>query len=135
MAASYQHMAPFLGVDVADSMLRIAEAFGSFGTYADEATCQGLGEELPQRFDVGLNYSVAGMDGLGMRDDSDTAARKYPSGYWSPCCIRVCLRRGEFRFLPVCPGLGTPRGERSLSIPRVRRVPDSQSRHGITRPS
>jgi hypothetical protein len=76
MASNYQHMNPFLGADVADSMLRIAEAFGSFGTYADEASCEGLGEKLPQRFDVGLNYSVAGMDGSGLQDDTDTAASR-----------------------------------------------------------
>lgn len=54
-------------------MLRIAESFGSFGTYAEEATSDGLGESLPQRFDVGLNYVAHGLDGGGNQDDPETA--------------------------------------------------------------
>lgn len=54
-------------------MLRIAESFGSFGTYAEEATSEGLGESLPQRFDVGLNYVTRGLDGSGNLDDEETA--------------------------------------------------------------
>ena len=49
MSAPYTHLDPFLSKDDADNMLRIAERFGSFGTYADEATSEGLGEELPQQ--------------------------------------------------------------------------------------
>ena len=37
MAAFYNHMDPFLSADDATQMLRLAENFGSFGTYADEA--------------------------------------------------------------------------------------------------
>ena len=54
-------------------MLRIAESFGSFGTYSEEATSEGLGETLPQRFDAGLNYVEQGLDGGGNRDDTETA--------------------------------------------------------------
>jgi hypothetical protein len=58
----YLHMHPFLSMDDALGTLRIAESLASFGTYADEATSDGLGEELPQRFDVGLNYVAAGIE-------------------------------------------------------------------------
>ncbi len=54
-------------------MLRIAESFGSFGTYAEEATSDGLGESLPQRFDVGLNYVAHGLDGGGNDDAPEVA--------------------------------------------------------------
>ena len=65
MRASYQHMTPFLSGDEADTMLRIAEARGVFGTYADEALNEGLGEQLPQRFDAAFNYINHGIDGQG----------------------------------------------------------------------
>ena len=54
MQANYQYMNPFLGAADADNMLRIAESFGSFGTYANEGTSEGLGETLPQRFDAAM---------------------------------------------------------------------------------
>ena len=38
MHAIYSHMTPFLAVDDATAMLRIAESLDSFGTYADEAS-------------------------------------------------------------------------------------------------
>ena len=63
MRASYQHMTPFLTGEEADTMLRIAEARGVFGTYADEALNEGLGEQLPQRFDAAFNYINHGIDG------------------------------------------------------------------------
>ncbi|MEP4148295.1 MAG: hypothetical protein ABJL54_13845 [Halioglobus sp.] len=66
-------MDPFLQPEEAENMLRIAESFGSFGTYAEEATSDGLGESLPQRFDVGLNYVAHGLDGGGNHDDLETA--------------------------------------------------------------
>lgn len=74
--AQYKHWSPLLGRQDADRMMAIAEAFGSFGTYADEATSDGLGENLPQRFDVGLNYIQAGIDGAGNSDDAETAASR-----------------------------------------------------------
>ena len=76
MAANYLHMQPFLSVNDADSMLRIAEAFDSFGTYANEASSEGLGEQLPQRFDAGMNYFNSGIDGTGNDDDPITAASR-----------------------------------------------------------
>jgi hypothetical protein len=66
-------MDPFLTPGEAQDMLRIAESFGSFGTYAEEATSAGLGESLPQRFDVGLNYVARGLDGSGNPDQESTA--------------------------------------------------------------
>ncbi|MFT4822241.1 MAG: hypothetical protein ACI9DH_001640 [Halioglobus sp.] len=76
MIPAYLHMDPFLSSSDADGMLRIAEAFGSFGTYANEATSEGLGEDLPQRFDVGLNYFDSGIDGLGNDDAPAIAASR-----------------------------------------------------------
>ena len=76
MTADYLHMDPFLEAADAEDMIRIAESFGSFGTYADEATSEGLGETLPQRFDVGLYYLEQGLDGHGNRDDAETAASR-----------------------------------------------------------
>lgn len=76
MNIDYLHMDPFLDADNAGNMLRIAESFGSFGTYADEATSEGLGEALPQRFDVGLHYLASGLDGQGNEDEPDTAVSR-----------------------------------------------------------
>lgn len=76
MPASYTHLDPFLADSDADNMLCIAERFGSFGTYADEATSDSLGEELPQRFDAALNYIESGIDGQGNSDDRDTAIKR-----------------------------------------------------------
>lgn len=76
MAAKFTHLDPFLSESDADNMLRIAERFGSFGTYADEATSEGLGEELPQRFDAALNYIEAGIDGQGNRESRETAIKR-----------------------------------------------------------
>ena len=76
MAASYLRIDPVLSANDADNMLRIAESFGSFGTYADEASNEGLGEQLPQRFDVGLNYVGGGIDGTGNEDNEQTAMQR-----------------------------------------------------------
>ncbi len=76
MKAHYKHMNPFLSALDADSMLRIAENFGSFGTYADEASNEGLGEQLPQRFDAAFNYIQKGIDGTGNQDDFTTAGHR-----------------------------------------------------------
>ena len=76
MQYHYLHMDPFLDAAEAENMLRVAESFGSFGTYAEEATSEGLGETLPQRFDVGLQYVEHGLDGSGNDDDPDTAASR-----------------------------------------------------------
>ena len=76
MRAKYEHIAPFLSAADADNMLRIAESFGSFGTYADEGSNEGLGEQLPQRFDAAFHYIAAGIDGDGNADDQDTAIRR-----------------------------------------------------------
>ena len=76
MSTTYLHMNPFLEPTEAENMRCIAESFGSFGTYADEATSEGLGESLPQRFDVGLNYVAHGLDGAGNADEEATAAAR-----------------------------------------------------------
>ncbi len=72
MSHSYQRFDPFLQPREAEHMFRVAESFGSFGTYADEGTSEGLGEDLPQRFDVGQHYVARGLDGTG---NTDTPAR------------------------------------------------------------
>ncbi len=72
----YNHIDPFLSHDEAKNMLHIAENFGSFGTYADEASNDGLGEKLPQRFDAAFNYIQHGIDGGGNHDDFATAAHR-----------------------------------------------------------
>jgi hypothetical protein len=69
MSNSYAYLNPLLSPDDAEQMLAIAERLGRFGTYADEGTSEGLGESLPQRFDVGLNYVVRGLDGKGCTDE------------------------------------------------------------------
>ena len=76
MALQYLHIDPFLDQDDAASMVSIAESFGSFGTYADEATSDGLGEDLPQRFDVGINYFKQGLHGAGNTDSQEVAASR-----------------------------------------------------------
>ena len=57
-------------------MVAIAQSFGAFGTYADEATSGSLGENLPQRFDVGINYFNQGLDGAGSSDSPEIAASR-----------------------------------------------------------
>jgi hypothetical protein len=76
MRAHYNHLAPFLSADDANTMLRLAEHFGSFGPYANEAENDGIGEELPQRFDAAFNYIAHGMDGSENQDDMHTAAAR-----------------------------------------------------------
>ena len=76
MTTPYHHFDAFLSPGDAEAMLRIAEQYGSFGTYADEATSEGLGEKLPQRFDAALNYINSGIDGAGNRDDATTAGHR-----------------------------------------------------------
>ena len=76
MPSHYLHMDPFLAATDAKDMLSIAQSFGSFGTYADEATSGTLGEELPQRFDVGINYFNQGLDGAGNSDSPEVAASR-----------------------------------------------------------
>ncbi|MFT4517807.1 MAG: hypothetical protein ACI9JM_000184 [Halioglobus sp.] len=76
MDANCTHLNPFLSLAQGAAMLKIAEAFGSFGTYADEASSESLGEQLPQRFDAGINYFNSGLDGSGNKDDDKTAASR-----------------------------------------------------------
>ena len=76
MNSRYLHIEPFLTADQAKQMISIAESLGSFGTYADEATSNSLGEDLPQRFDVGINYFDQGLDGTGNSDAPEVAASR-----------------------------------------------------------
>ena len=72
----YLHLDPFLTADDAEAMFSIAKSLGSFGTYADEGSSDSLGEELPQRFDVGVNYFERGLDGKGNADTEQDAASR-----------------------------------------------------------
>jgi len=76
MTADYLHLPALLSNEEAGSMLRLAENFGSFGTYADEASNDGLGEALPQRFDAAYNYVTRGIDGAGNPDNFEVAAQR-----------------------------------------------------------
>lgn len=76
MTSDYKHLDPFLAASDAASMVSVAKAFGSFGTYADEATSDSLGEDLPQRFDVGIHYCAHGMSGEGNIDTPDVASSR-----------------------------------------------------------
>jgi hypothetical protein len=76
MTSDYEHLAPFLDAGDATRMISIAEKFGSFGTYADEATSDGFGEELPQRFDVGIHYRTHGLTGEGNDDEPEVASSR-----------------------------------------------------------
>jgi len=76
MPSNYLHLDPFLSAGDAENMLSIAQSFGSFGTYSDEATSDTLGEELPQRFDVVINYMNQGLDGAGNSDPPEIAASR-----------------------------------------------------------
>ena len=59
MRAHYNHLDPFLTEDDAATMLRLAENFGSFGPYANEGENDGIGEDLPQRFDAAFQLHRA----------------------------------------------------------------------------
>ena len=76
MRANFSHFQPFLSDADADQMISIAESYGSFGTYATEATSTGLGESLPQRFDAALNYIERGLDGSGNSDEVQVASAR-----------------------------------------------------------
>ena len=76
MQARYKAMQPFMTPEEADQMLRIAEARRVFRTYADEALNEGIGEDLPQRFDAAFNYIQHGIDGHGNSDDVTTASQR-----------------------------------------------------------
>lgn len=73
MTDKWRHMDPFLDVSTAQSIQAIAESVGCFGTYAAEATSEGLGESLPQRFDAALNYIAHGLDGTANSEPPATA--------------------------------------------------------------
>lgn len=76
MKSDYKHLDPFLRAEDADAMIAIAQSFGSFGTYADEATSESLGEDLPQRFDVGIHYRAQGLNGEGNFDNPEVASSR-----------------------------------------------------------
>jgi hypothetical protein len=51
---------PLLGADGADALMRLAERWGTYKTYAEEPVFEGLGEGLPARFDAAFNFVKTG---------------------------------------------------------------------------
>lgn len=58
--SSYQPFAPLLSESDADSMLRLAERFGTYGLYHEEGIEDDIGERLAQRHDAFLNFVRTG---------------------------------------------------------------------------
>lgn len=58
--AAYVTFDPLLGPDGADAMMRLAERWGTYRTYAEEPVFAGLGEGLPARFDAAFNFVKTG---------------------------------------------------------------------------
>jgi len=56
----YVRFDPLLGEADADAMMRLAERFGCYRTYAEEPVFEGLGEGLPARFDAAFNFVQTG---------------------------------------------------------------------------
>ena len=119
MHAIYSHMVRFWRDD-ATAMLRIAESLESFGTYADEASNDGLGEKLPQRFDAAFNYIAHGIEGAGNADDTRTASHRtnyfretyaYGEEVRAPALSRSCnsatcrIWRARFRRSEIVPAI------------------------------
>lgn len=58
--AAYVTFDPLLGADGADALMRLAERWGTYKTYADEPVFEGLGEGLPARFDAAFHFVRTG---------------------------------------------------------------------------
>jgi len=63
----YFELDPFVDQDLAHSLVKLCEDFGSYGMYSEEGLNDGLGEGLPQRFDAAFNFLRTGGR-LGLRD-------------------------------------------------------------------
>ena len=106
MISGYKHLEPFLSAEDVDAMVSIAQSLGSFGTYADEATSEGLGEDLPQRFDMSGHYRAQGMTGEGNLDNPDTASSRnnyfretaaFDARRHAPLCRRVQIMDPDWK--------------------------------------
>ena len=58
--SEYVTFDPLLGARGADAIMRLAERFGRYRTYAEEPVFAGLGEGLPARFDAAFNFVKTG---------------------------------------------------------------------------
>jgi len=59
-----------LGEAGADAIMRLAERWGTYKTYAEEPVFEGLGEGLPARFDAAFNFVKTGGR-FGRRDEAE----------------------------------------------------------------
>jgi hypothetical protein len=57
---TYEVFDPLMTAGEADAMVRLCENFGSYGTYAEEPTFEGIGEGLPARYDAVRNFLRTG---------------------------------------------------------------------------
>jgi hypothetical protein len=72
----YRELDPFLPEREARDLVRLCEAYGSYGLYSEEALNHGIGEGLPQRFDAAFNFvRTGGRFGRRNEDLATLAAR------------------------------------------------------------
>ncbi|MGI9591925.1 MAG: hypothetical protein ACR2P8_11200 [Myxococcota bacterium] len=60
MTAPYRFFDPLLSDEQADTMLRLCERYGSYGTHSEEGIQDGFGENVSQRHDAALNFVKTG---------------------------------------------------------------------------
>jgi hypothetical protein len=78
--SEYVTFDPLLGAEGADAMMRLAERWGTYKTYAEEPVFEGLGEGLPARFDAAFNFVRTG--GRFGRKDEDVGALAARTNYF-----------------------------------------------------
>lgn len=67
---------PLLGAEGAEAMLRLAEAYGSYGSYAEDVTNEvAFAPSIPQRYDAALNFVRTGGR-LGRQEDPKVLAAR-----------------------------------------------------------
>jgi len=72
----YRELDPFLPEREARDLVRLCEAYGSYGLYSEEGLNHGIGEGLPQRFDAAFNFvRTGGRFGRRNEDLATLAAR------------------------------------------------------------
>ena len=73
--ATYVTFDPLLGSAGADAIMRLAERWGTYRTYAEEPVFEGLGEGLPARFDAAFNFVKTGGR-FGRKDEVGALAAR-----------------------------------------------------------
>lgn len=66
----YESFDPLLLAEQAENMVRLCERFGRYGMYSEEGLNQGIGEDLPQRYDAAMNFVRTGGR-LGQVEEQD----------------------------------------------------------------